>query len=505
MTDTRSVAHRTAIGAGWLVAWRVFTRCIGLASTLVLARLLVPADFGLVAMASTCSLAVDSLSALGLLDALVRRPETDRSLYDTAFTMQAVRGLITGGVVALGAPLAGAWFGEPRLVPILLIFGALAALGGFENIGIVEFRRSLSFDKEFKLQFVPRVVQFVVTIAAAWLLQSYWALVLGTAVSKLMRLQMTYYIHPYRPRLSLLRWRDLIGFSFWIWAGSLASLVWDRSDLFILGPVFGAADLGLYMLAAEIAVMPITELVAPAASALFAGFALVQNKGTDTTGIALSIASTLLLLVAPLAIGVSATSGYIVLALLGPKWAAAQPLISTFAWLCAFSPFSYICSSVLMARGEVRRNFFALLAAALVKIVVVYAASRTGNLQVAAIAAVATVGVESLMFVLQLRGSGNARVRESLSGYLRIMLAGAVTVALLRLSGLGWAHVSMPAWMALLQGGLLGCAIIALFSVIQLALWRLAGLPAGPETRIIGVAQPMLARLRPRRASQPGI
>ena len=76
MTDTaRSVTHRTIVGAGWMVGFRVFTRVAGLGSTLVLARLLVPADFGLLAMATTFSAAVEALSVLGIQDALVRDQE----------------------------------------------------------------------------------------------------------------------------------------------------------------------------------------------------------------------------------------------------------------------------------------------------------------------------------------------------------------------------------------------------------------------------------------------
>jgi hypothetical protein len=155
---------------------------------------------------------------------------------------------------------------------------------------------------------------------------------------------------------------------------------------------------------------------------------------------------------------------------------------------------------VLVARGEVRRNFFALLGAAAARIVVVYLAARSHDLELVAVAAVVTVGVESLMFVLQLRGAGNARVRESLPGYLRIMLTGAIIVALLHVSGLGWVQVSMPGWQALLQGGFLGAAIIVAFAGVQLALWWLAGQPAGPESRVLELARPVLARLGLRRA-----
>ena len=113
--------------------------------TLVVARILVPADFGLVAMATAFSQSVDAFSEVGLRDALVRHPEEASGFYDTAFTMQVVRGFLTCAVVALAAPFAGYWFGEPRLGSILLVLAALAAASGFENIAIAEFRRNFRF------------------------------------------------------------------------------------------------------------------------------------------------------------------------------------------------------------------------------------------------------------------------------------------------------------------------------------------------------------------------
>ncbi len=105
MPDT-SIARKTAIGAAWLVGWRLVTRLLGLVSTLALARILVPADFGIVAMATIFSSIVEALSYVGLQDALVRHPGDDRRLFDTAFTLQLLRALAIGMILAVGAPVA---------------------------------------------------------------------------------------------------------------------------------------------------------------------------------------------------------------------------------------------------------------------------------------------------------------------------------------------------------------------------------------------------------------
>ena len=483
-----SLSRRTAIGAGWLVAFRMFTRTLGVISTLVLARVLIPADFGLVAMATTFSAAVDSLSQIGVQDALLRRPEDDRSLFDTAFTLQLLRSLVTGSIIALSSTLVAHWFNEPRLVPVLLVLAVLAAANGFENVGIVEFRRSLRYDNQFVLQAIPRIASVATTIATAFILRSYWALLCGTFVWVILRLVTSYTLHPYRPKLSLHNWRSLAGFSFWLWLTSLATLVWDRCDPFILGPALGTAQLGVYLLAFEVATLPLTELVQPAADVLFAGFSAANKEGTNPIALALSVATTLLLIVAPMAIGISAGAGYVVAALLGAKWQAAQPLIYTLGFICIFSPFPWVCTSALMAKGFVRSNFLANLMSSTTKVtVLVLVTMLTGTLAHIALAEVVVMALEAAIFAALLSRSGFVGARDIAGPILRILLASAAAIIAAWSTGLAWHPIQMTTLPALSHGALLAAVVMSVFAAVDLGCWFAVGKPEGPEARLIGV------------------
>lgn len=500
MPGESDIVKRTAVGATWLILLRILTRGLGLISTLVLAHSLAPADFGLVAMATTFAAAVDALSELGLLEALVRRPHNDRTMLDTAFTLQAIRGLLSGAVVGSAALWAGGWFNEPRLGPVLLVLAGLSVLGGFENIGIVEFRRSLRFSMEFLLTMLPRLVAFVVTVGWALTWRSYWALVAGIAASKLLRLAMTYIVHPHRPRAALAEWRELAGFSFWSWVGSLVNMVWFRCEPFILGPVLGAGALGLYLLSNEVAVLPVTELVAPVSAALFSAFSLAQNRGTDTVASAAPIIASLLLVVAPLTIGLSGTAGYVVAGLLGERWAGAAPLIAICAWNCLFSPISSVVWNMMSAKGRLRQNVACVALAAVIKVAAISVAARTGSLVVVAATGVVVVGLESLIYIVQLRVAGG-RLRPAAGGLLRMALAGSVMAGALWASGFGWRAVSMPPVQALLVGAGVAAAAIGLYCVCLGALFVLAGRPAGPERHVAGLLAGVLPPSIRRRAA----
>ena len=88
------------------------------------------------------------------------------------------------------------------------------------------------------------------------------------------------------------------------------------------------------------------------------GFSAAHKEGTDAIALALSVAATLLLIVAPLAIGISAGAGYVVAALLGTQWQAAQPLIAILALLSLFSPFTWVSSTAMTASGFVRTTLW---------------------------------------------------------------------------------------------------------------------------------------------------
>jgi lipopolysaccharide exporter len=496
-----SITTRTVLGAGWMVVWRMVTRLLGLISTLVLARILVPADFGLVALATASSDAVEALSVLGLDDALIRDQESSRSLNDTAFSLMAARGVLNAALIAALAYPASVWLVEPRLVPIFLVLSALTLIAGFENIGIVEFRRNLQFQREFMLLFPPRLCGVLTTIVLAIQFRTYWALVAGILVARLMRFIMTYWLSAYRPRFSLERWRHLVAFSFWTWATGIAALCWDRSETFILGHAMGSKSVGLFLIAAEVAVLPITELVSPAVRALFAGLSAAQNRGTDLSTASVGVTAALMILVMPLAIAVSAAAGDITHVLLGPAWLAAEPLISILAMASFASVFSFVFSAVLVARAQVRERFFVVSISATVKIPFIYAAALTGDLKNVALVSVAGAVGEAFLFYLRLKQVSTASMRFVTPDLLRTFVATLVSVGILYTTGIGWRGGATSPVAAVVDAMGVGASTVASFLVVQLGLWAIAGRPQGGESRLIGIALQMITRTKPRAAA----
>jgi lipopolysaccharide exporter len=487
LTAGASLLRQTAVGATWMVAWRMLTRVLGLASTLVVARVLVPADFGLLAMATTLAAAVEAMSQIGVQSALVRHPDSER-LLNTGFTLQLGCGIATGLVVALGAPAAAWWFTEPRLTPLLFILAGCAVVAGLENIGIVAFRRDMRFEKQFALLSGPRLLQVAVTVPLALLLQNYWALLSGIVVSRLVRTAMTYVVHPYRPRLTLAGWRELGQFSFWTWVSALAGLVWDRCDPFVLGPGLGAGRLGMYVQSLELATLPTTELVVPAADALLAGFSSAQRQGSSSVPSAPMVALALVMGILPLVITISCAAGDVVAVLLGPNWAEAQGLVAILAWQGVFAPFAFVVGVTLVANGLVQRNFVANSIASAIKFTALMATvALTRRLDSVAWVIVGCVACEAVVFLLLLPRGGAGRLRDLLAGFGRAMLAAGAAVLALWVLGLAWQGVTRASPPAFANGLLIGVVTLVAYTVALFGAWLAVGQPEGPERRLLNL------------------
>jgi O-antigen/teichoic acid export membrane protein len=486
--SSASIRERTLIGAGWMILWRVATRVLGFGSTLVLARVLVPADFGLVAIATTYVAAFDAFSIFGLQDAIIRSPENNRGLLDTAYTFAVARGLINTLIIAATAPFAAEFFGDPRLVPLLLVLSLFPAIEGTENIGIVEFRRDFRFDSEFQLFLMPRLISVAVTISTALLTHSYWALVVGNLVLRLVRWVLTFRMHPYRPRFSLAAGKQLFAFSFWTWAACIADFGRERSWMIVLGRFLDTFQVGVFMMASEIGLLPITEIVYPACRALFSGFTAARNEAGNFGDAFRKTIGVIAVPILPAAIGMSAIAAYIVDIALGPQWSSSVMVIG---WVAASAPLallSTIGTTAMIVSGHVRNNFiiaavFAVLGTAGCAVAALY-----GGLWGVAVARAALTGIEGIVFAIVTGRTLGVGLGVWLESLWRPAVATFAMALALYLSGFGWIDGQggrdMAEFMRCCNAVLLGGGVY----IAMLALcWIAAGRPDGAETFLIGL------------------
>lgn len=318
-------------GSGWMIVLRWAIRLTGLVSTIILARLLTPKDFGVVAIAMIVVGMFEMLSLTGQNMAIIRHRDPVREHYDTAWTISVMIGFAIGAAIFLIAPLTNVYFHDERAIMVMRCLALRAIMSGFENIGTLNFRRDLQFSKVFSYNLYAKLFSFVVTIALAFLWRDYWALVAGILCGQFARTVLSYVMHPFRPRISFAKISEIWSFSTWVFVRYLGGYLVTEVDVIAVGGATGASSMGRYTVAKDIAYSPTDEIVVPIISVLFPVMARYQHDPVQLRQLYLRTLGWALMIGASTGIGVWLVAPDMVLLVLGQKWISITPLVGWLA------------------------------------------------------------------------------------------------------------------------------------------------------------------------------
>jgi lipopolysaccharide exporter len=403
----RTIQRRMATGIVWMVFSRLMDRGVGVISVLILARLLVPDDFGLVAMATAIGSFLDLLGAFSFDVALIQNQEASKKQYDTVWTFNVLFGLLCATLLTVLASPASQFYREPRLTAVMYVFAMGYLISGFGNVGTVNIRKNLEFRKEFVFSMSGRLISFALTIALALWLRSYWALVAGTVAGRVAGVVISYIASSYRPRFGLSAASELFHFSKWMFVNNTLNFLQHSGPNFLIGRVSGAGDLGTYTVAYEISNLASSELVAPINRATFPGFAKLDRPGVADAY--LRVLGMIALLILPVGVGIAAVAEPLVLVALGENWRGAVALIGVLAFYGVLAAIVSNNAVVWIALGRPRDvtivgiAFVALLFGTLIMFLGKYGIVGAGYAYLVAQSAVAPASLWNTKRLLRLR------------------------------------------------------------------------------------------------------
>jgi lipopolysaccharide exporter len=467
-------------GSAWMIAMRWATRALGLVSTVILARLLAPEDFGVVAMAMVVVGFLEVFTHTGVDLALIRDANATREHYDTAWTLEILQAVALAVALLAAAPAATRYFDDARVLEVMQLLSLRALLGGFENIGVVAFRRDLNFNREFCFGVFKKMSTVAVTIVAAIVFRSYWALVIGLVGGRALDVVISFVMHPYRPRPTLARFSEIWGFSRWLLLARVANLANRKLDEFVVGGQAGTAAMGNYFVASDIATAPAEEVVLPMTRGIFPVYSRQQHDRVQLAESFFTVLRSTAYLCVALGLGVSAVAPELVPLVLGSQWLAAIPLMQWLGVWGALMGMALTLDPLLLATGRA-----ALLSAfKWIQLAVLIPALIAGGM-LAGVVGVAAAKTLVMAAVLPVFLFWAARA-EGIGAW---RVAGAVTpaaIAGLAMYGgvLGIAGVvhDQALWLRLLLEVATGALI---YPAVVLIAWRLRGAPAGPEREVI--------------------
>ena len=355
-----SLSERVVHGGVWVFLLKIVNRGFGLIRTVILARLLAPNDFGLFGIATLAIAALQRFSRTGFDASIIQNKEDTRSYLNPAWTVKALRGLILATVLALGAPLVGAFFEEPRAVILVRVLGASVLLGATKNIGIIYFRKELEFHKQFAYRLSGTSADLAVAIPAAFILRSVWALIFGLLAGNFVRLVMSYYIHPYRPAFDfdLEKIKEMFDFGRWILGTSIVVFIATKGDDVFLGKILGATALGFYRLAFTIANTVATEITHVISRVTFPAYSKLQDDLASLKSAFMRTMSLTTALSVPLAVGIFLLIPDFTRIFLGGKWLPIVDPVKVLVIAAAIRSIAAIWGPLYQASGMPNLDFW---------------------------------------------------------------------------------------------------------------------------------------------------
>jgi lipopolysaccharide exporter len=352
-----SLTARTVRGAAWTLSTSLVSRVVGMVGTFVLARYLVPAEYGDVTAAMIVTLSAFSITSLGVGIYLISTPELGRDAVFHATCWFLVTGAAALGISwALAGPL-GAWFDAPGLVRYMPIFVASAWL---DRLTFVP-ERLLIRKLRFRWISLSRGAGELLFTALSLTLAARGAGAMSIAWANLARAALRCaaivpavpwrdWLEPHRLRWGALR--PIIRYGTGVSVGSIATSLMRRWDNLLVSRYFGSAVMGAYNYAYGIADTPAVAIGEQMSDVVAAAFP--QAEGAKRQAALVRACTMISLVMFPLAFGLGAVSSTVVDAFFNRRWAGVGPMLLYLAILSAPRPMAQIIQSYLYAGGRVR-------------------------------------------------------------------------------------------------------------------------------------------------------
>ena len=456
---------------------QVATQASRLLVSIVLARLLTPSEFGVVAAAMVVMVVAWQLTDLGTAAVIIQRDVIDDALVSSIFWFNLVLGAgLSALTVATAGPLAAA-LGQPEAAPAIRLLAAVSFLGALGNMHHALLRRTMQFGRLATVTIANAAVNATLGIALAVAGAGIWALVVGTVAGVVASTATAWWFESWRPRpvFSLRRLRDVARFSIHFFWSNAFAVIFGQLDKVIISRMLGGAPLGTYTVAQRTVLSPVQAVSGAVSTVSFSAFSRGQDDPERLRSGASRVAGVVTLVVMPAMVGLAVLADQAVAVVYGPQWEAAVPVVQVLAPVAAVQALACVTASVMLAMGRSDWLYRWALVNCLVGAAAMVVGAQWGLVGVS----LALAAVVAVLTPLEMR-MALGLIDMRLSAYLRVLLPHAVVTALMaltaRLVAVGIAEAGGGTTAQLLAGTVSGAVVFVAL------MWR-SGAPAVDDAR----------------------
>lgn len=346
--------RRIASAGLWSTIDIVARQGVLFAVSIILARLLMPADFGILALLTFFS----SLSIVfvqgGLSTALVQRQGTSRDEESSVFWWNLFASLLFAALLVAIGPAVARFYGYPVLAPLMLLAAAQVVLSALGAVQTALLTRALRFADLTKAGLASTVVAGAAGVGAALLGWGVWALAIQIVTMAAVNSLVLWWVSDWRPsfHFRLRTIRHLLAFGSWFSLSSALEVLYAQGFALILGKLYGARELGIYNRASGTQLLPagiLAAIISRLALALFSERA--KDKAALRRGLKMALGFAMLINL-PMMTGVALLPDLIIDVLFGEKWLAAAPILAILAWSGLIVPMHVLNLQAVLAEGR---------------------------------------------------------------------------------------------------------------------------------------------------------
>ena len=350
-------ASRVINSAFFSVAAKLLGKSLGLISTIIIARILAPEDFGLIAIVGMALYFFDILSHAAGEQYIVQKSRV--SFYDlhTAWSLNLLLKVLIACAFVLCANHIAVFFEQPELSSAFVFSAVILPLQACKSPKLLLLKRQLRFKPLFWLSFIERLFALPVVVSLAVILGDYWAFLITDVFVVALGIVLSFVFAPAKPHMTFKKIRQQWDFSQWMMGKHLLGYARSQIDTLVVAKSYNNMLLGNYHMARDLAMMPAHYLLSPAIEPLLA---VLKNDRYDKPALLNNVAFSLLVVVsisAPILAILTLFSQPIVYILFGEKWQVAAQLLPVLGILFFYWCVVQVLDAALIALNKVRFLF----------------------------------------------------------------------------------------------------------------------------------------------------
>jgi lipopolysaccharide exporter len=359
MAPAKNLTTTTLHSMTWTTAATVVTSVMQIGYTAVMARLLPPAAFGLVALAGVVLRFGTYFAQMGMAQAIIQKPELTEEDIRAAFTSSALLGVLFSGIMVVAAPLARLVFEQPEVVGLVRFMSMGTLVAGLIATAMSLLRRRMEFRTLAIMDIITYVLAYgVIGVVLAWRGFGVWSLVSATLAQGIIMGLMAYGMtrHSVRLYFSWERYRPLLSYGGRISLTSFLEFITSSLDTVVIGRVLGAALLGIYNRAYMLISLPLFLITTSVSKVIFPAFSQLQANLEKLRTVYLASITLVAAVVLPLSAGMAIAAPELVRALLGPGWDASVPVLRLMSLPVSMSLITMFAGVMCDARAKLNQK-----------------------------------------------------------------------------------------------------------------------------------------------------